>query len=287
MGPHSASGRGPNRGWWSALALLCCFTGPGLVEAEELSWKSLANGLEMAVWKPGPLCDYQVAPFVVLKVDPERFRFAVYHYQDEGLPAPLTIQDWQGQTGASVLFNAGLFREDYSYLGLLFKNGRSLGSKQHPHWKGLFVAEPVVPGMRKARVVDLAAESFSDQKPVYREVAQSLMLLDGTGRPRVRQSGQRAHQTVVAEGRSGDAIFVMKTTEAVGLWELADCLKKGFPLIHQAMAMDGGASSDLLVGAELVAAHRGSEEAFLWQGFVTGGGTPHIRLPSVIGILPR
>ncbi len=87
MEPHSASGRGPNRGWWSALALLCCFTGSGLVEAEELAWKSLANGLEMAVWKPGPLCDYQVAPFVVLKVDPERFRFAVYHYQDEGLLA--------------------------------------------------------------------------------------------------------------------------------------------------------------------------------------------------------
>lgn len=276
-----------SRGWWAVPAILCCLAGPGLLEAQELPWRSFTVGLELAVWKPGPLCDNQVAPLVVLKVDPERFRFSVYHYQDEGLSAPLPIQEWRDRTGASVLFNAGLFREDYSYLGLLFKNGRSLGSKQHPHWNGLFVAEPVVPGLRKARVVDLAAEAFSDLKPVYREVAQSLMLLDHSGRPRVRQSNLRAHQTVVAESRTGDAMFVMKTSEAVGLWELAACLRKGFPLVHQAMAMDGGASSDLLVGADLLAGHRETEESSLWHSLVTGGGMPHIRLPSVIGVSPR
>lgn len=241
----------------------------------------------MVVWNPGPLCQNQVAPLVVLKVDPERFRFSVYHYQDEGLPTPVTIQEWQGRTGASVLFNAGLFKADYSYIGLLFKEGRSLGSKRHQVWNGLFVAEPRVPGVRKARVVDLAIEAFPDHDPVYREAAQSLMLLDRTGEPRVRQSNKRAHQTVVAESQEGNAVFVMKTTEAVGLWELAVCLKKGFPLIHRAMAMDGGASSDLLVRADLLAAHRGGEESHFWQDLVTGNRIPHIRLPAVIGILPR
>lgn len=269
------------------LGLVWGLLSPGLPAAQDLPWKALTEGVELSVWTPGSSCGNQVASLVVLKVDPERVRFSVYHYQDEGLSAPLTIQEWQGRTGASVLFNAGLFREDYSYLGLLLKNGRSLGSRQHPHWNGLFVAEPVVPGMRKARVMDLAAEAFSELEPAYREAAQSLMLLDRTGTPRVRRSHKRAHQTVLAESREGNAIFVLKTTEAVGLWELAACLREGFPLIHQAMAMDGGASSDLLVTADLLAGHRETEDAGGWSELIAGTGMPHIRLPSVIGLSPR
>src|SRR3982751_2592518 len=58
-------------------------------------WEPLATGLSVAVWEPGPTCDDEVSPLIAVRVDPERYRFATYHYIDEKLPAPLTIKEWQ------------------------------------------------------------------------------------------------------------------------------------------------------------------------------------------------
>jgi len=262
-----------------------CLLSHDSLAAQEVSWTTLVEGLAVTVWEPGTRCK-EASPLLLVKVDPERFRFSTYHFLDEGLSAPVTIQEWQLLTNASLLFNAGLFREDYSYLGLLFKEGRPLGTRRHPRWQGLFVAEPVNPGVRKAHVLDLAFERFREDQPPYREAAQSLMLLDRTGKPRVRQTGKRAHQTVVAEDEEGH-IMLIKTSDIVTLRGLADCLRVGFPSIRQAMAMDGGSSSDLLIGTELLKPLRNGPEPFQWYSLLDGSGTGHITLPAVIGIQPR
>ncbi|WP_447978950.1 phosphodiester glycosidase family protein [Candidatus Nitrospira bockiana] len=258
----------------------------GAGEPEPVSWGRWVEGIDVALWEPGIECDDDVPPLVAVRVDPERYRFATYHYLDENLPAPLTLKEWQRRTGARLLFNAGLFRDDYSYMGLLYKDGRPLGSRRHPQWQGLFVAEPKVPGLRKARVVDLALEPFSADTMAYREAAQSLMLLDGKGKPRVRQTGKRAHQTVVAEDRDG-RIVLLKTTDAVTLWDLAVCLKAAFHNLHQAMVMDGGASSDLLIDGESMGPQEGLALLEPFQSLIDGRGMGHIPLPAVIGVLPR
>lgn len=253
-----------------------------------LVWEALAEGLSVTVWEPRQACDDEVAPLIAVRIDPERYRFATYHYKDEKLPAPLTIKEWQRRTGAGLLFNAGLFRDDYSYMGVLLKDGRSLGTKRHAQWQGLFVAEPTAPGLRKARVMDLAVDLWDVEKMAYREVAQSLMLLDHQGKPRVRQTGKRAHQTIVAEDRDG-FILLLKTTDAVALWDLATCLRSGFPTIHQAMVMDGGASSDLLIEDQLSGEVKNGAALSIqpYQDLIDGGGMRHIPLPAVIGVLPR
>jgi uncharacterized protein YigE (DUF2233 family) len=272
------------------VTVVICLTGGlwvarGAAPKSSLAWERLSLGLDVAVWEPGASCERGVPSAVVLRVDPERFRFAIYHYREEGLADPLTIQQWQERTRAAVLFNAGLFREDYSYIGLLLKDGRSLGGKRHPQWHGLFAAEPVVPGLKKARVVDLMREEFPDEKPVYREAAQSLMLLDRAGQPRVRRSGKRAHQMVVGEDGTGQ-ILLIKPADVVALWDLAACLREHLPELVHAMAMDGGSSSELLVGAALLQ-RMSNGRAVTWASVVNGSGSGHIPLPSVIGVLSR
>lgn len=254
--------------------------------AEDLTWDRLFDGLDAAAWTPGPMCQDEVPPLYVIRADPAKVRFSTYQFRDERLEQPLTIQEWHRRTKASVLFNAGLFRENYSYLGLLLKDGRSLGSKRHPQWLGLFVAEPIAPGLRNARVLDLASDLFTEDKPVYREAAQALMLLDRMGKPRVRRSGKRAYQTVVAEDDEG-RILVMKSAEPVELWALADCLRTDYPAVRLAMAMDGGSSSDLLIGEELLAGAAPRGAARPWEPLVEGGAGAHISLPAVIGLFPR
>ena len=267
--------------------LAWCALAPALSLADQKApWDHIAKGLAVTVWVPGPQCSGEVPGLLLVKVNPERFRFETYHFRDEGLPAPLTIQEWQHRTRVSILFNAGLFRKDYSYLGLLFKKGRSVGSKMHPRWKGLFVAEPSAPGLRKARVVDLGMESFPIDPPLYQEAAQSLMLFDANGKPRVRRTGKRARQTVVGEDLAGN-ILLIKTVEPVALWELAICLRDSFSDLRHAMVMDGGSSSDVLFATGLSSHQRADGRPPSWQTFVDGSGAGHIPLPAVIGISPR
>lgn len=264
--------------WIAAVALIGL---PALAAAENLAWDSLAEGLEVTAWAPGETCP-QVPGLFLLRINPDQFRFAVHHYRTEGLKKPLTLEEWRQWTGAPVLFNAGLFREDFSYLGLLYKDGKSLGGKRHSQWQGLFVAEPLAPSASKARVLDLKHDAFDDDHPAYHEAAQSLMLLDRQGKPRVRRSGKSAQQTVVGEDRDGHILVVM-SKGVTPLWELAVCLRDGVRGLKQAMAMDGGDSSDLLISGELA----GGRTDAAWQPLVDGKGQSHIPLPTVIGVFPR
>ena len=261
------------------------FGGPSSTTAQSLAGDQLGDGLSISVWNPHTQCP-DIAPLVAVDIDPDRYRFTVHYYQQEGFSDPLDIHQWQEQTGHDFVFNAGLFRENYAYLGLLYGNGRSLGSKRHPTWLGLFVAEPVEDRSRRARVLDLTFDTFDERQPSYREVAQSLMLLDRTGKIRVRQTGKRAHQTLVAEQGNGH-LLVLKTTEVVSLHALGECLRDAFPSLRQVMAMDGGSSSDVAVSPLLRQATSKMAGVHTWVPLLEGSITTHVGLPAVIGVSPR
>jgi hypothetical protein len=223
---------------------------------------------------------------IVVEIDPDRYRFAVHYYRDERLNEPLDIHEWRVKTGHDLVFNAGLFRENFAYLGLLYGKGQSLGGKRHATWLGLFAAEPTTSGNPAARILDLSIDSFDELQPPYREAAQSLMLLDQTGNIRVRRSGKQAQQTIVGEQENGH-IVLFKTTQATALYDLGQCLHETFPTLRRTMAMDGGSSSDLALAPAL---HRGGVKAGenrAWMPFLNDATVGHIGLPAVIGISPR
>lgn len=261
------------------------FSRPSTTTAEALTGDQLRDGLSISVWDPHTKCP-DIAPLVAVEIDPDRYRFTVHYYQGDGLSDPLDIRQWQEQTGHDLVFNAGLFRENYAYLGLLYGNGRSLGSKRHATWLGLFVAEPAQDHSRRARVLDLSFDTFDEQRVPYREVAQSLMLLDRTGKVRVRQTGKRAHQTLVAEQGNGH-LLVLKTTEVVSLYAIGQCLRDAFPSLRQVMAMDGGSSSDIAVSPSLRLAASRIAGSHSWIPLLEDSIATHIGLPAVIGVSPR
>ena len=258
---------------------------PSLCPAQDISWERLSDGLMVSVWKPGDACP-TVPTMLVVDMDPERTKFSVHHYAQEGLSEPPRIDEWQKRTGHHVLFNAGLFRENFAYLGLLYKDGRSLGSRRHTSWQGLFVAEPFVLGLKKARILDLAVERFDEAQPPYREAAQALMLLDLTGKIRVRESGKHAYQTIVAETEAGH-MLLLKSLGAVRLYDIGQCFKDAFPAVRQAMAMDGGSSSDVRIFESLWDNDLRVAEHASWKSLFGGSTGSHIPLPTVIGVSPR
>jgi len=265
--------------------VLAMFSEASTTGAQTLSGDQLGNGLSISFWNPRAQCP-DVGPLVAIEIDPDRYRFSVHYYHQDGLSDPLDIRQWQERTGHDLVFNAGLFRENYAYLGLLYGNGRSLGSKRHATWLGLFAAEPTEGRSRRARVLDLTFDTFDEQQPPYREVAQSLMLLDRTGKIRVRQTGKRAHQTLVAERDNGH-LLVLKTTEVASLYALGECLRDAFPSLRQVMAMDGGSSSDVAVSPSLREASSKMVGLQTLIPMLEDSTITHVGLPAVIGISPR
>ena len=269
----------------TACLFLAVVALPGIGLAQSIMWERLSDGLAVSVWEPGEPCP-GVPAMLAADIDPERTRFSVHYYAQEGLSQPPTIEEWQKRTGHHLLFNAGLFRENFAYLGLLYKDGRSLGSRRHQTWQGLFVAEPSTAGLKKARVLDLASDSFDEQQPPYREAAQALMLLDHAGKIRVRQTGKHAYQTIVAETSNGH-MLIFKSLDLVTLYDIGQCLKDTLPVVRQAMAMDGGSSSDVLVPESLWQGDRSTQDRTSWKVLFGGSMVTHIPLPTVIGISPR
>lgn len=253
--------------------------------AQAVVWNHVADGLAIGMWNSPSECA-GVPPLLVADIDPNRYRFAVHYYRNEFVDEPLDILEWQTKTGHALIFNAGLFRENYSYLGLLYGHGKSLGGKRHSNWMGLFVAEPTAGGRKPAGILDLAHDSFDEKAPPFGEVAQSLMLLDRTGKLRVAQSGKQAQQTIVAEQSDGH-ILVLKTTEITTLHAIGQCLRNAYPKVRQAMAMDGGSSSSLSISPSIRQAIESSSGADSWLPLLNVESTNHIPLPAVIGISPR
>ncbi|HSA64590.1 MAG TPA: hypothetical protein VLE25_07865 [Nitrospira sp.] len=267
----------------AGLSLLASFF--DLLFAQSIMWDRPADGLAIGLWDPSPQCR-EIPPLIVSEIDPLHYRISVHYFRNEPLQEPPDIHEWQRRTGHDLVFNAGLFRENFSYLGLLYGGGKSLGSKRHASWMGLFVAEPTEAGAARAAILDLSIDPFDEQRPPYGEAAQSLMLLDRTGRVRVKQTGKQSQQTIVAELQNGH-ILIIKTTEVASLHAIGLCLHETYPEIRQAMAMDGGSSSDLSISPALQKAVEKSAGAHPWMALVNAGPTGHIGLPAVIGISPR
>lgn len=253
--------------------------------AEDMSWIELSHGIRVSVWRADAQCPV-VPRMLVVDLDPNHIAFSIHHYAQEGLSGPVRIDEWQKRTGHHVVFNAGLFRENFAYLGLLYQGGRSLGSRRHPSWRGLFVAEPIQSGLGKARVLDLDAEAFDEDRPPYREAAQALMLLDRTGKVRVREMGKYAYQTIVAETVAGH-ILLLKSLGATRLYDVARCVKDVIPTVRHAMAMDGGSSSDIRILETLWQKDIETEDRMSWKSLFAGNTGGHIPLPTVIGASPR
>ena len=216
----------------------------------------------------------------VLRVNPESFRFRVLAASlgKEGHSAG----DWRKETRALAVVNAGQYLPDRSYLGLLISNGQKRGRLASKP-EALFVAEPDDPALPKARVLDLRYTAFDPQASPYRQVAQSLMLLDRFGHIRVRRSPRVAHRTAVAEDKAGRIALII-TEGGHTLWEFAYFLAGTELNLREVMCMDGGpqAQFDLTVDGFNYEQHGGPTDSpdlpLPW---------PVPSLPAALGVFPR
>lgn len=244
-------------------------------------WRALGPGLEFATLRGEPYCRRGSSDIAVLRLDPARARLRVLHYTLQPDRTPLSIVEWQRRTGALAVFNAGQYYPDLSYMGLLVCDGEAVSARLHPRFKAALVAGPA-DGRRAARVLDLNREHLDPAAPGWRHVAQSFMLFDGRGRPRVRKTDLVANRTVVAEDRRG-RLLVITSEGGYTLWDLARLLQRAPLALTHAMSMDGGWEAELCVSAGRF--RYASFGRWRGDGDVPDAPGAKVPLPAVIAVM--
>jgi len=245
-------------------------------------FRVVARGIEFAILRGDPYCRRGSSDIAVARIDPAQTELRVRHFASDS-NVPFDIFDWQRRTGAALVFNAGQYYPDLSYMGLLVSKGQRISRVPHATYKGALVADPPAGG-RAARVLDLEEDSLDAERPGWREVAQSFMLFDRRGEVRVRKSGQIAPRTVVAED-SDRRLLVIVSEGSYTLNDFATLLKASPLRLTHAMSMDGGDEAQLIV-------HAGSFHYANFGHWTPGRAEDALRsaltpLPAVVTVSPR
>jgi uncharacterized protein YigE (DUF2233 family) len=267
----------------TALAALLVVIVVVMRPARTPSWRAVAPGMEFAILDGGHWCRAGSANLAVLRLDPARVKLRVRHCSQLAAGAPLSIAGWQHAGGATVVFNAGQYYPDLSYMGLLVSDGHPLSVRPHATFQAALVAEHAAGG-GGAKVLDLQRHPLDPAAPGWREVAQSFMLIDEAGAIRVRRSDKVANRTVVAEDRHG-RLLVVVSEGGYTLFDFADMLER-LPLeVTHAMSMDGGSEAQMVVKSPALRyASFGRWERDGDENGIPGAGTP---LPAVIEVRER
>ncbi|HVP71090.1 MAG TPA: phosphodiester glycosidase family protein [Gemmatimonadaceae bacterium] len=234
----------------SAVAALLVVGWLLLQGRDEPHWRTIAPGVEFTTLRGEPWCRAGSSEVGVLRLDPSHAVVRVAQYGSTAANRPLNIVEWQQETGAIAVFNAGQFYPDWSYMGLLVSGGHTLSKTLHPGFKGALVAGPAAKRGREParaiRVLDLAHDSIDAKNPGWREVAQSFMVIDRDGGVRVRSSDKVANRTIVAEDKRG-RVLVFTSEGGYTLRDFAEFMKHAPLGVAQAMAMDGGWEAEMCV----------------------------------------
>jgi len=201
-------------------------------------WTQVAPGIEIRYehWKSaGPDED----TVTISRFDPHQFQMSVGYQPDD----PLSIANWEKQTGAVALFNGGYFDEHNRATGLVISDGQSNGTS-YPDFGGLFAVDAQGNLILRA----LSQQPYDPNTEQLQEATEAspMLVIDGK-RTQFNANASSSRRTVVALDTAGRLLFIISPGGSFSLDELADVVSSSDLQIQTALNLDGGASTDMYI----------------------------------------
>lgn len=259
-----------------ALAVVY-FTGPGWAEAPAADpWDVLEPGLELGHFVL-PVADSGAA-VNILRIDPGRHELVLLNASAND-NMPLTPRQWARSQGLVSVINASMFQEDLLTSVSLMRTGAHVNNSYQSRDKTILAFDPLSGELPDVMIIDRECEDFSDWKPRYGTLIQSIRMISCKGRNVWRADGKRASVSAVALDSSGHVLFI-HSSYAMSTHDLIDSLLV-LPLdIVRAMYVEGGPQAQLYVeSADRIMEFSGKLNPL----FGSAGGLAW-PLPNVIGV---
>jgi uncharacterized protein YigE (DUF2233 family) len=201
-------------------------------------WEQLRIGLERRVINllsdDGALFE----SLYLLRIDPEFFRFDVGYSHGE----PLSLEEWQNQTGALIVLNGGFFDENNEATGMVTSDGQRYG-RSYAGFGGMFSVNGTGPDIRW-----LQEQPYDDDEVLIAAVQSfPILVLPGGQLPPGNDSNDVARRTVIGQDQDGRLITMVSGFGRFSLAELARYLVSSDLNLDRALNLDGGASTGMLL----------------------------------------
>jgi uncharacterized protein YigE (DUF2233 family) len=213
---------------------------PTATVVPDTGWLPLRPGMERRIINlvNGEAEGRQQESVYILRLDPDYYRFDVAYRPGQ----PQFMQQWQAETGALVVVNAGYFTENYVHTGRIVAGGVASGSS-YGDFAGMFVVTEAGPQLRWLR------QRPYDPAETLVAAVQSFPLLvrpgGVVGFP--EEDGKASRRTAVAEDRQGRILFLVAPQGAFTLHQFSLFLVHSDLELEIALNLDGGSSSGLLL----------------------------------------
>jgi len=212
------------------------------------TWQEVVPGIELRAMTFQARADSSPAEAVLVRIDPRQYTFRIVYDPDN----PMTVSDWQEQTQAVAVINAGFFQPDYQAAGLLATDGQVFGlsfdqiDADYYGFGGMFSMTGGQPALRK-----LGTSPYQPGEPLDQAVQGLPMLLEAGSTPVSFDLPDRsAWRTAIAIDRSGSVLLISLPRSMVSLYQLRDWLAGAAELqLDAALNLDGGPSTGLVLEA--------------------------------------
>jgi uncharacterized protein YigE (DUF2233 family) len=201
-------------------------------------WTQVAPGIEIRRehWKSaGPDED----TVTISRFDLHHFQISVGYQPDH----PLSLADWEKQTGAVALFNGGYFDKHNRATGLVISDGQSYGTS-YPDFGGLFAVD----AHGNVILRPLSQQPYDpDTEQLQQATEASPMLVINGKRTQFNANASSSSRTVVALDTEGHLLFIISPERAFTLDEMADVVSSSDLHLQTALNLDGGASTGMFI----------------------------------------
>jgi uncharacterized protein YigE (DUF2233 family) len=215
---------------------------PTATVVPDTGWLLLRPGLERRMVNLMNGEGRQQESLYLLRLEPAHYRFDIAYRPGQ----PQFMYQWQADTGALVVVNAGYFTENYVHTGRIVAGGEASGSS-YGDFAGMFAVTEAGPELRWLR-----QRPYDPAEPLLAAV-QSFPLLVRPGGVMgfPEEDGRPSRRTVVAQDRQGRILFLIAPWGSFTLHQLSLFLVNSDLDLEIALNLDGGSSSGLLLADPL------------------------------------
>ncbi|MDP6642167.1 MAG: phosphodiester glycosidase family protein [Candidatus Nanoarchaeia archaeon] len=261
----------------------------GKIEFDELKFEEFEEGLEFSrinIYNDKELSDIVSA----VRVNPKKHTLKVSSgYKNSKEVFVRDIEEWQEYLKAPIVFNSAQYMAEPwgRPVARLISKGKNIGPRRNRSSRGMLVGDPLEKRLPEIDLLDYEYDGYPNKIRYNEAVEHWMILLDGKGKIRVRESGWQANRTVVAKDKKSR--FLVFTTEG-GLFTLnkfGKFLSESKLGIETAMNMDGGYEACLAINTKNL-------EYVTYGQFETYGPNKNvsilnakIKIPTVVGVYPK